>query len=141
MDHLTWVDVMEIATSAGAPANDRSHYEGILEHLRQKNKCLPKCSERYEYILDRAEKSVGEKLSSQRTAGNTLIRSIVAYQMRKEGYTITDIGKQMNRDHSTVTHLVRKFNDMLSVPAAYESEIEMFRDFEKSIVNPGHVNP
>lgn len=149
LDQLTWEDVKEIVMVSdklidvdvmeGLPSccdTEEGYYSEVLSRLREKNDCRPPCSERYQLLLSKAEEAVGRKLTSERSSDNTLIRSFVAYQMRKDGYSNSEIGRKMGRDHSSVTHLVRKFNDMLSVPAAYASEMEMFRDFEESIVNP-----
>ena len=70
-------------------------------------------------------------LTDSRERENTLIRCIVAYKLREEGYSYADIGKMMKRDHSTITHLANRMRDMLSLPNAYKWEVQQFKRFEE----------
>jgi chromosomal replication initiation ATPase DnaA len=87
--------------------------------------------ERYKQVLSVAEQTTKMKLTETREAGNALIRSIVAYRLVKEGYHYSEIGKAMGRNHSTISHYIRKVENMLSVPFAYRREICLFKEFER----------
>lgn len=87
--------------------------------------------ERYGQILSVAEQTTKMKLTDTREAGNALIRSIVAYRLVKEGYHYTEIGTAMGRNHSTISHYVRKVENMLSIPVAYKREISLFKEIER----------
>ena len=73
-----------------------------------------------------------------REAGEVWARTMVAFQMCKEGYTTTEIGRQMEKDHSTITHLKNKMRDALSLPQAYGDIIEIWNRFQKQIDNDIH---
>ncbi len=104
--------------------------EAILHRLLEKNQCPPSIGVRFPSVLRAAEDAVGRKLSRERSKENTTLRAMIAYQLRSEGYTYYDIGKMLRRDHSTVMHLCSVMRDMLSVPGAYRTEMEIYRRFE-----------
>ena len=126
---LTQDDIQEVFVAAESkPCCD---YQDVLKRLRKMNHVKPSCSERYPFILSKAEDVIGKKLTSARSANNTLIRCFVAYKMHQEGYSLSDIGRQMSRDHSTVTNLVHRVRDMLSLPNAYKWEVQQYKRFEE----------
>lgn len=57
------------------------------------------------------------------------IRSVFCYVMRKDGQSLSDIGRFMGIDHSTVYHSVRKVSDALEVPVSYPELIEKYNRF------------
>lgn len=66
-------------------------------------------------------------------------RTMVAYQMCKEGYTRTEIGRQMLKNHSTVTHMRNKMQDVFVLPQMYGDILEMWDKFQKQIDNEIHT--
>ena len=62
-------------------------------------------------------------------------RAMVAYQMTKEGYSSTEIGRQMMKDHSTIIHLRNKVRDVFILPQMYGDIIEIWDKFQKRIEN------
>ena len=101
--------------------------EGQLREELNKQRSLDEiAAERYELIVSAAEEATGWKLSTTRCAESSTIRTFVAYKMRSEGFSYERIGKVMHRNHSTVAHLIKKMEDMLSVPNAYREELGMF---------------
>jgi DNA-binding NarL/FixJ family response regulator len=88
---------------------------------------------RYRQVLSVAEQATRMKLTESREAGNALIRAIVAYRLVKEGYHYSEIGKAMGRNHSTISHYVRKVENMLSVPVSYRREICLFKEIEEML--------
>ena len=104
--------------------------EGVLYILLEKNQSPPSIGVRFPSVLRAAEDAAGRKLSRERSKENTTLRAMIAYQLRSEGYTFYDIGRVLRRDHSTVMHLCAVMRDMLSVPAAYRVEMEIFKRFE-----------
>lgn len=65
-------------------------------------------------------------------------RTMVAYQMILEGYTTTEIGHQMEKDHSSVIHMRKKMQDALSLPWAYKDIIPIWNEFQKRIKDDIH---
>lgn len=65
-------------------------------------------------------------------------RTMVAYEMSREGYSRTEIGYQMMKDHSSVTHMINKMRDALSLPQAYADIIKIWNEFQKRIQDDIH---
>ena len=65
-------------------------------------------------------------------------RTMVAFQMCKEGYTTGEIGRQMEKDHSTIIHLRNKMRDVFSLPQMYGDILEIWNRFQKQIGNDIH---
>ena len=65
-------------------------------------------------------------------------RTMVAYQMSKEGYTTIEIGRQMMKNRTTIIHLLNKMQDVFAFPQMYENELEMWYKFQKQIEHDIH---
>lgn len=65
-------------------------------------------------------------------------RTMVAYQMCKEGYTTIEIGRQMMKHHSTIIHLRNKMQDVFALPQMYGDVLEMWNKFQKQIDHDIH---
>lgn len=65
-------------------------------------------------------------------------RTMVAYQMIREGYSTLEIGHQMEKDHATITHMKNKMKDALSLPQAYQDILPIWNEFQKRIYNDIH---
>ena len=68
-----------------------------------------------------------------RSARCVWYRTMVAYQMIGEGYSTTQIGRQIGKDHSTIVHYRQKMDDALSMPRAYQDIIPVWEEFKKRI--------
>lgn len=139
---LTWEDVLEIVNEIESVFDEgdeettkspEAYYNRVLKRLREKNKVLLPLDERYRTVLFAAERATGYNLTSTREAVNSLIRSIVAYQLVKEGYHYSEIGKVMQRNHSTISHYIKKVKNMLSVPNSYKREMDIFNEFVRLV--------
>ena len=60
-------------------------------------------------------------------------RTMVAYQMSKEGYTTIEIGRQMMKNRTTIIHLLKKMQDVFAFPQMYEDVLKMWYKFQKQI--------
>ena len=140
--NLTWEEVKEVVNMADAIitptsrefpvywANEEDYYKEILRKLRGQNGVPPPIEERYPLVLRAAEQATSWMLTDSRERENTLIRQFVAYKMHGDGYSYSEIGKMMKRDHSTITNLVHRMRDMLSLPNAYKWEVQQYKRFE-----------
>lgn len=139
--NLTWEEVKEIVNLADCiikPGDkeimwwkkEEDYYNEILRQLRGQNDVPPPIEERYPTVLQAAEQATSWMLTDSRERENTLIRQFVAYKLHGEGYSYTEIGKIMHRDHSTITHLAYRMRDMLSLPVMYRQEVQQFKRFE-----------
>lgn len=138
LKQLTWEDVKEIVNTAlntpfNEPTPEDDCYKEVLRVLRGKNNVPPPIEERYPGVLACAEQVCGNKLTDSRERENILVRSFVAYKLHEEGYSYSEIGKILKRDHSTVTNLVHRVRDMLSIPYAYKIEVAKYKEFEKLV--------
>lgn len=131
--NLTWEDVREIRTTnpGGVFASDEQFHKAVLNFLRDKHGTILPIGERYPVILKAAEQATSWLLTDSRGRENTIIRQFVAFRLHNEGYSYSEIGNMLNRDHSTITHLAHRMRDMLSVPGAYKRELQQFKRFEE----------
>lgn len=70
---------------------------------------------------------------TSRDSWDVWARTMVAYQMGLEGYTLAEIGRQLLKDHSTIIHLRKKMQDALDLPQAYRDIIPIWETFQKRI--------
>lgn len=98
-------------------------------------KWIKKSPSRCSTLLGEVADIVGEECipSFSRIPMYVWARTMVAYQMIREGYTTLEIGKQMRKDHASVTHMKVKMEDALSLPQAYGDIIEVWTKFQKRI--------
>ena len=131
--NMTWEDVREIRTTnpGGVFASDEQFHKAVLASLRDKHRVLSPIEERFPGVLACAEIACGQALTDTRERENTQIRQFVAYRLHNEGYSYSEIGKMLKRDHSTVTNLVHRMRDMLSLPVMYRREVQQFKRFEE----------
>ena len=141
--NLTWEEVKEVVNLADAIitptsrefpvcwANEEEYYKEILRQLRGQNGVPPPIEETYPKVLQAAEQATSWMLTDSRERENTLIRTFLAYKLHNDGYSYSEIGKMMKRDHSTITNLVHRMSDMLSLPNAYKWEVQQFKRFEE----------
>lgn len=60
-------------------------------------------------------------------------RNIVAYQMRRDGYTLMHIADAIRRDHATVVHAEKQVECMLKCPKFYREEYAIWQEFQEAI--------
>lgn len=60
-------------------------------------------------------------------------RMIVAWQLRKEGYSLSYVGVAVKRDHSTVVHMTKKMQDIVEFPNAYADVIDIWKQFRNKM--------
>ena len=109
-------------------------YMSAEEYDRMLNGCgpVPKqmvsgdIADRYRLAIQAAEEATGWTLTGTRTAENSTIRAFISYYLHKEGYSYGAIGRVMHRNHSTIMHLVKKMQDMFSLPEVYKDDLAMY---------------
>ena len=138
LKQMTWEDVKEIVSVALStpfyePTPEDECYKEFLRILRNENNIPPPIEETYPKALQAAEQATSWMLTDTRERENTIIRSFVAYKLHNDGYSYSEIGKVMKRDHSTITNLVHRMRDMLSLPNAYKWEVQQYKRFEEML--------
>lgn len=101
----------------------------VLRRLRDKYDAIPNPSERFAEIKEAAERATGTRLGKSRERWNMLVRCFISRQMRREGYSLSEIGKAMGRDHASIVNQTRKLEWMLSHPKAYMDEADKYERF------------
>lgn len=142
VNKLTWEDIQEIDRTIYELEESDYHgyeeyYSEVIRRLHIKYKTLPACRDRYKEILPIAEHIVGEKNRKERTFELTVLRCMVANKLHEEGYTISDIGRVMRYDHSTVSFYLSKKADFFALPLMYEREVRWFNAFDAALKNGG----
>ena len=137
LSKLTWQDVKEICDTFYQVNNDEviseENYSEVIVRLNKQYKTLPACKDRYKEILPIAERIVGEKNRRERTFELTVLRCMLASKLKEEGYTLTNIAKEMGYDHSTIVFYFKKKDDFFSLPLMYEREVTWFKAFDEAL--------
>ena len=77
-----------------------------------------------EHICEIINANVFDVKSNRRTRDLTDTRAIISAYLRTRRYTFTQIGKMLNRDHSTIVHAVSIYQDVLSKDRRYTALME-----------------
>ena len=116
------------------PSEDRRYIIGAAIMDLDRDLLKPNGPDRYAILLRLAEQATGHQLTKSRCRENTDIRILVATQMRSEGYGLYEIGRWMERDHSTVTYYTKMMEDALSLPVACPELIRKYDSFKKELL-------
>ncbi len=61
-------------------------------------------------------------------------RMVIAYYMRNHGFTYKKIGETINRNHSTVIHIVNRCKDLISIRD--RRVLSAIESYQHSFANP-----
>ena len=62
------------------------------------------------------------------------IRYCIFHVLGQEpGWTRSSIGEEFGMDHASVSHGIKKIEDILAIRAGYQKEIELYEDFVKAL--------
>lgn len=110
----------------------------LIEHL--KNSLVAEkypstlISDRYELLLEIAETVFNRKMQKGRHVDDVMMRRFIAYKLRKDGYTYSQISRVTGKDHSTIVHLVHQMDDYFSLPAMYKEDIKKYLKFDSMVM-------
>lgn len=91
---------------------------------------------RYDVLIQVMQDILGEEIPREgRKAEWVWARTMAVYQMRQEGYTLCDIGKQMGRNHASVIHLLDKMQNALDYPVMYPDVMPIWFNFKVKLKN------
>lgn len=98
-----------------------------MEHLAD-------ATERYEKIIATAEDVTNMTNQPERKdASSVFVRTISTWAMLDEGYTLTDIGRAMGKDHSTVAYLKRIRKTAKELPTMYAQYIHSYEKLKSAL--------
>lgn len=110
--------------------------ESILQERMDGKK--PVCS-RGDILLEMMGEILGEPVDlKSRDARFVWARTMVTYQLLQEGFSTTEAGRMIGKDHSTVINMRRRMQDALSLPQAYRDIVEIWNEFQKRIQDDIH---
>lgn len=117
------------------PLDEKVKLRNYLSRQITLVECRSKTPLRGEILLSDVADVLGESTipSSCRDSKYVWARAMVAYQMSLEGYTCTEIGRQLLRHHSDIIHLRRRMQDALKLPFAYRDVVEIWNKFQNRI--------
>lgn len=83
--------------------------------------------QRFATLLAIAESVTGLRNDpKRRDSQSVLLRTIIVWRMIDEGYSYSDIGRAMGKDHSTVSYFARMRKDAVSIPMAFREHLTMY---------------
>jgi len=115
------------------PSEDRRYIIGAAILDLDRDLLKPNGPDRYAILLRIAESAAGHQLTPTRSRENTEIRTLIAAEMRSEGFTLDEIGKWMGKDHSTVMHYTKMLADARKFPKMYSALIRKQESFKKQL--------
>ena len=110
--------------------------ESILQERMDGKK--PVCS-RGDILLEMMGEILGEPVDlKSRDARFVWARTMVTYQLLQEGFSTTEAGRMIGKDHSTAINMRRRMQDALDLPHAYKDIINIWKQFQNKIDNEIH---
>lgn len=97
--------------------------------------------DRYQQLLEAAESTFGRKMQKGRDIDDVMMRRFIAYKLREDGYTYSQISRVMGKNHSTIIHLIYQMEDYFELPKMYKEDIKKYFKFHSTIIqNEGNGN-
>jgi len=98
---------------------------GIKERYTAKVRC--------QHLLGLSEEVWNRKLQPGKAYPDVKIRWFVSYEMRKEGYSYSEIGRAMGRHYASVINHVKCMSNVFDEPIFYAEENEKFSRFSDMV--------
>ena len=76
-----------------------------------------------------------DSIGDSRSRIDTFGRTMVAYELRREGYSLAHIGELLHRDHSTVMWMLNRMKNVLDFPRSYREEATYWNNFNTLLTN------
>lgn len=114
----------------------REYLSDMINSSRRVSQSPLRCS----ILMGEMAKVMGKETIGylSRKADEVWARTMVAFQMCTEGYSTTEVGRQMMKDHSTIIHLREKMQDVFELPQGYGDILEIWNRFQKQIQDDIH---
>lgn len=90
--------------------------------------------DRYQQLLEAAESTFGRKMQKGRDIDDVMMRRFIAYKLREDGYTYSQISRVMGKNHSTIIHLIYQMEDYFELPKMYKEDIKKYLKFHSTII-------
>lgn len=86
-----------------------------------------------EWYIGTMEGIIQERLDESRTTAQVYARVVLAAHLYERGFSVIEIGKVLDRDHSTITHYRRMYADAVRYPKSYGLLMKLDKVFLKRI--------
>ena len=110
----------------------------LIEHLQSsltiEDYPVMLIADRYKQLLEAAESVFDRKMQQGRDIYDVMMRRFIAYKLREDGYTYSQISRVMGKNHSTIIHLIHQMEDYFSLPAAYKEDIKKYLKFHSMVM-------
>lgn len=130
-----------LSKSSTMPIEERKILVDRIQQSIEEFKKQWSSEQRYKILAPLAEEACGNKLNNSRERDVVLIRMFIAYKMRLEGYSLSEIGRVIHRHHATVLHYAQTMVDMNDVPKMYAEDLSKYKSFESAINEYDKNNP
>lgn len=116
-------------------SNDKKE---LIEHLQNslviEDYPVMLIGDRYKQLLEAAESIFERKMQKGRDIEDVMMRRFIAYKLREDGYTFSQISRVMGKNHSTIIHLIHQMEDYFSLPAMYKEDIKKYLKFHSKVM-------
>lgn len=111
----------------------------LMKSIREERRCRGANNSRAEVLKGYMEEILGEPYQQDsRDPVYVWARTMVAFQLGREGFTPSEIGRMLGKNHSTIIHLRHKMQDALDYAFAYKDVINIWKQFQKLIQDDIH---
>lgn len=116
--------------------------QALMDEIKEsliRDKKQMRRSERGRILLGYMEEILGEAIPVRcRDSKCVWARTMVAYQLLKEGFTTLDAGRMLGKQYTTIIHMRHKMQDALDVPWAYKDIIDIWKRFQNRLQDDIH---
>jgi hypothetical protein len=97
------------------------------------------CLNRGQILLGYVGDIIGEPIPAKsRKPRYVWARTMVAYQLTREGYSSIDAGWMVGKDHASVMYMKSKMEDVFAYPHIYKDIINIWKQFQDRIDHDIH---
>lgn len=112
----------------------QEHKKRLIDILQDSMKMDESDDSRFQTLLKIATELCGTGIMTRTVEHmSSLGRNMIAYQLRKEGYGSSHIGRLLKRNHSTVCAMIAKINDLIEYPDVFVDEEVIWNEFQKRL--------
>lgn len=112
----------------------QEHKKRLINILQDSMKIDESDDSRFKLLLEIATELCGTGIMTQTIEPmSSLGRNMIAYQLRKEGYGSSHIGRLLKRNHATVCSMVAKIQDLMEFPNIFLEEEEIWNKFQQRL--------
>ena len=112
---------------------DKMSVLAVLTHLVEVDEHDCKYKTLTDMYVDKMKELVGNDFMQNNHHGNVNAKIVLSVCLREQGLSLSQIGRLLNRDHSTISSYKRIWNNALAFPRAYRDIIELYNKYKKTL--------